>query len=637
MAFPGVLPKAPSKAVGGISMNAAAPSSTAASPKRPNATFVPHSAFAETTSCGPEPMACTSSANTSPTANWALPLHQLGRQEEAERLLEKSLEQTQSARGAFWLGRVRTAKVEASGGDQIPPTLAFTLPATPWSVGATSFTLEGVARDNTYIATVEVNGIRTVIDASAPEVSFSQALTLAPGAHEILVAARDVAGNVFEEHVPVVVDTAGPVLSFDPLESGRLSGVICDPAGVASLHIAGNEIALETLPDGVFAFSAQAEPGASYEALDTFGNYTRGRIQERPSACGPAFPAPWTLGLFPQPLLFAAQSYHLGAVEGPTIRFLNMEEGQEFYMEEVVVAVDVLGETPIASLAIDDKQIQLLPGRAQQTVNHRITLEPGKKEIVVVARDAAGKEASQSITVNRVLTEVETDKGKLTVSLLGHVWEGRSPMLENEAATVQAGLEKELFNSKRFEIVDRSLLPEIMQELELNALVGSIKDRLQQNAILPAELFLAGSVRRDEQSMTVVLQLVSTETAVIMGMVDAAGPALTMAEIEQLIRDLALRVVQHFPRVQGIIADVSDNSVFSTLSKASGVQKYMNCIVFRGTELKNPVTGETMGMKTKILSNARVSDVQAGMSEAELLPPEGETVAVNVGDYIVTK
>jgi hypothetical protein len=81
--------------------------------------------------------------------------------------------------------------------------------------------------------------------------------------------------------------------------------------------------------------------------------------------------------------------------------------------------------------------------------------------------------------------------------------------------------------------------------------------------------------------MEIVLQAVSSETSHILGYADVAGAVATLDDLRALVRDLALRFEQEFPRVSGLVVNVpADNRCFTTLTEADRVRPELPCIVY---------------------------------------------------------
>jgi len=595
-------------------------------------------------------------------------LYHQGRVEEAIEELEASLDQQKSARAAYFLDEVRKVWIEARDADADPPTIEILSPAPSDVLGAMSVCVKGVARDDTFVKEVAVGGESFPVYVSAPELPFEQEVALAPGANDIEIVVTDLMGRTAKTTVSTRSDVDGPALSFDGpvVVPGRVSGVAFDSAGVAGVRIAGKSADLTPTGDGLAEFSidvAREDLAAPvwYEGEDTLGNITRGNLgrnlpeqaillpwDEPPvvfAADGPRL-VPLTSRL--HALVVGGQVLALTAVTDADrtpgkadVRFANLREGQKYFRNEIVATVDIDAPSPVAKAEINGAPLDTIPGRAVQHLARRIPLEPGPNPLTALAEDVDGNQGQAAVAIERELTTVEEISAKLNVAILGNVWEGNSPLLEGEAQLIVSMLTSELDQFSRFKLVDRSLLPEALSELQLSAALGDRDERLALGKIVPAEIMLIGKVHRDAESIEIMLHAVSTETTILLAHADVAGSADNSAELRGLVRDLALRIAQEFPRVQGQVAYVRNPQVFITnLSAAHRVRESMKFIVFRyGPEITDPKTHASLGRDTEIIAEALVQAVDSSKSVAErlALEEEEEVLPIEVGNEVVTK
>lgn len=591
-----------------------------------------------------------------------------GRLDEAITELEVSLQQQYSARAAYFLNEARATRIKSQQADAAPPTAEILTPesADPAAraVGAARTQLSGVAKDDTFVARISVNGVPCLVPVSAPEVPFSREIDLSPGDNEIRVEVEDLAGKVTVMPVKVYCDVDGPAVSFDKpvVLPGTVSGVAHDPAGVSALRIGGKTVpfAPGTQEPVTFSVAFSREdlaPPLRYECEDAFGNVTSGVLpldtlivsdtlpEVLPAISSAAF-IPLANGL--EAWMVGGQLVALRAApavetapRAPEVRFANLREGQKYLMPEIVVGLDVDAVNDIARVQLNGKDIQAIPGRKVQHLSRRVPLEPGSNALTAAAHDTAGLEGMAHVAVERQLTTVEDVGRRLRVAMLGNVWKGNSPMLEGEAQVILDELARELLYYKRFDPVDRSLLPTILAEQQLNAALGSKEERLALGKTVPADVMFIGKVRRDADTIEIILEGISTETSLFIARADVAGRANDLDQLKRLVKDLALRVVQEFPRVQGQVALVRNPNVFvSNLSAVHLIQESMKCLVFRyGQEIVDPTTGTSLGRDTEILAEGLVQQVDARKSTVGVTTREEPyaSEAIEVGHYVITK
>lgn len=499
--------------------------------------------------------------------------------EEAASELELSIGQQPSARAAYFLDLSRAALVQARGANTAPPALEILSPAPGTVVSTRAAEIRAAASSENFISVVRVAGEKCAIPSSAVRQDVVHRVTLAPGANEIPVEAEDLAGRSTTATVRIVLDIDGPTVSFDsaPREGAAISGVVHDLSGVAALRVGGRSAALDDRGSGQFAFAvppadlSQAGEALRYECEDRLGNVTRDAVPHqfiRLTSGGMPHPrikaAEGTLGSPPLSPVWAMQSAVLGATEGPAprpslVEFSNVRDGQEYLMDEIVVSLTADANAEIASAELNGRPFDVVPGRTLLHLNRRVALVPGANELLATIHLASGETLTQRVTVVRRENAVEQERYRLSLAPAGLVPEGNAPKLPGELDYAYSRINNGLAAAKRFNLVDRSLLPEVLAEQQLSAALSSDKGRLALNRLVPAETVLVGRTHRDPASIEIVVEAFSTDTAITVARADVAGKADTVEQLDALASDLALQIVQQFPRAKGAVAQVRGN------------------------------------------------------------------------------
>lgn len=577
---------------------------------------------------------------------------------EAEQELVFSLNQQYSARAAYFLNETRRLLLEQQQADQTPPVI--TLSPFPSSVGALSIQINGVTTDDTYVAALSINNEAVPVLTAEPKIPFSEDIALRPGKNQIEIMATDLSGKTSVVHAQVTADLDGPAVSFDTplLLPGQVTGMAYDSSGVSSIDIAGKTAHTEILSDGMIAFSVliqqeELKPPFLYKAFDSFGNVTRGQLplsavavlQRNNETVFADYQAPRVVSgnmkqafIFQNAILFVAAD-NPGATEQPTVHFANLRDGQRFLLEEIAVSLDIDTPNSIEQATLNGLSLDLIPGRTVQRISRRVPLEIGVNQLTSTVRDSLGKEAQAAVTIERNATSLDAPQSRLNIAILGQVWRGNSPKLENETDVILESLTREIEQYRRFGgIVDREHLPEILAEQELSAAIGNPAQRLALGKTIPADMMIVGRVHRDAETLEIVVEGYSTETSQRVLHADVAGRADTIDQIERLAKELALHIVQEFPRASGNVALIKTNEVFvANLGESDRIRESMKYIVFRPSEpVIDPNTGENLGQDSDVIGEALVKSVDARKSTAEIvkldLPP-----GVQVGDKIVAK
>jgi hypothetical protein len=319
------------------------------------------------------------------------------------------------------------------------------------------------------------------------------------------------------------------------------------------------------------------------------------------------------------------------------LRFTNLAEGQRYLMDEIVVSVEARSPGGIAALTIDGVPVEgLIPGATNLHLSRRLRLR-GMGEHVLRAElaDATGRHTTTQVTIVRAPTAIESPEERLRMAMLGNLWEGAGPRLEDEAKFIEEEVARALFQRERFDLVSRDLLPRVLEENELRAALGNRAVDPGLKSLLAADVFAVGKVRRTGESMEIIVQAVSSESARVLAYADVAGTAASVEDLRVLARDLALRLEQEFPKVSGEVVQVSGSQCFSTLAAADRIRADLPCVVYRlGPAIVHPDTGATLGHPVEILARGTIAEVRPQLSRIALAPGAD---AVQVNDHVATR
>jgi len=590
-------------------------------------------------------------------------LYHQERLSEAISELDTSWSQQPSARAAYYLDEVRAKLIESSNADATPPEIEIISPKSASPVAAIKTELVGVVRDDTFVKGITIDGSPYLVEVSAKEIPFSHAITLLPGDNEIEMVAEDLTGKRTTRVVRIESDVDGPAMSFDaPVEvPGSVTGVAFDPAGVASVRIAGKPASLSAEEAGLVKFSvdlarADLTPPLQYESGDSYGNITRGRLPLDTlvlSSLPPQFvfasrnPAVAQVSDGVQALILGGEVLALststskdGSVATPEIDFENLRDGQRYLKDNVHVRLDIYAPNPIREAVLKGSPLRPIRGRKTLHITRNIPLDVGENQISASATDVEGLVGEKSVTIERDETKVEELESKLNIAIPGIVWQGNIPARGDELEVMRSRFSRELDKLDRFgKVLDRDDLGLILDEQELNLLLVDKKKRLVQGEIKTADVMFIGRARRDPEIIEIVMQAFSTETGIEIASADVAGRANDTDELEQRIRKLAQLIEQEFPRVQGGISLVKDPKTFvATLGKADRVKQSMKYVVYRyGEEIINPITNESQGRDTDIVCEALIRSVAENASTAETSEEALGGNTIERGHFVVTK
>ena len=584
-----------------------------------------------------------------------------GRLDDAIAELETSLAQQYSARAAYYFAEAQTRLIASTGRDTEAPVIEVTTKTA--ALNATEILLAGVARDDTFVASITVNGAPFDVRLSDPEVPFAMPVTLRPGANTVEVAVRDLAGRETVEHILLENDLDGPSVSFDtpPPQPGLLTGVVLDPSGVESLAIGGQPATLLDMGDGLFSFSANL-PGSDgatplvFACYDTLGNRTDGIVPGTGLGDAPqqALRIASNDAELPAALL-RADRFDLAAVEGSTLRvsFENVEDGKRYYQDEIALnlKVDSAG-TPVEKLALSSDPdavlggdpVNLIRDRDSQFVTRRVSFNQKKGDITLRASvaDQSGATAEDSKTVTREVNALEVVENLLGVTF---VLDGNNP--DSQKATNDTPDEKKLANTlvdklmgnhaldARFILLGREEMPELLRELEYSELLAESERALNQGLFIPFEVLFSVGVNLDQGNLEIIVEGSGTETGarVLFPRIEVSGPE---AKAEELVENLVLRLLQEFPRVPGEVLAWSAPSLKCSLGADQGAFKHRKCLVF-----KLDGDGPPEEQFPFILGEGLIDGVATRYTSIKLLKSAGDQpvteLPIEKGHYVVLK
>lgn len=589
-----------------------------------------------------------------PNRELGVALFSQGNHAEAIPLLEESYNQTPSARAAYYLELARGEL--AKNTDQSAPTITFASDLGQTNRAASSILLRATASDDSYIKAIRIDGAVYPVAVSAPTIEIRERVQLAAGANAIEVTAIDVTGKETTTAFTWQPDLEGPAISFDgPVTiPGAISGVAYDPASVDSMTVAGNAVAITQNADGTANFSFTVDSSSAgpvlFEARDSLGNATRG-------------PVPVTTVLnakFTNPdILLAADTHTVpyrdnvnAIMRGDEILALQLaqatpneltiecvQDGLNYRLDEIVLGFRAYGPDPIDSVNIDGIPVEhLIPGRREQRISRRIALATeGANSVTITVRDQSGNEVSREVTINRVLTELELINNKLNIAMVGSVWDGTTPDIQEEADFLTDAVQDALLAQNRFKILDRANIDAIIEEQLLVSALGDRDSRAALGQQIDSEVLVIGKIHKSFDSIEIILQAIDPMSTRVIGYADVAGPKDTIEQLEALADDLALRFRQLFPEVEGTVEETRSNGRLVTdLSQLDGIRQYLKCVVYRkGEEIIDPNTGDSLGAPVEIITQGYFDDVQNDNSL--LFVSEGDTQPIQVSDLVATK
>jgi TolB-like protein len=565
--------------------------------------------------------------------------YETGRLEAAKKELEHSLSLFPSAKARFYLDRVRKRLIEGMGKEVPPPRLTLKLKTDEIWTREDPVVLSGVAEDEHYVAALSISGVPLFLEGSLERIPFEESLYLSQGPHAVEVVARNLLGKVKKRHIVIHVDRQGPIITLDDLNldwagPGRqlsVSGSIYDESGVSALNINGRPWPIE---QGVeVSFIARLTMDAdtlALEARDRLGNLTSDTI---PLALGSGAQRSVTLACADSEV----EGYLMAGLFGPkdtrppSIRLKGWTDTQAVFLERAYIEGQVIGQSKIETLTINQKSILRREGR-YIFFSYMADLREGENVLIIEAGDEAGNTARKTITVIRNIPAALQLAERL--SLTAFPFEQKGAVSEASLA-FQDNLIDALVNRNRFRVVERQKLDLILTEQKLSRTkLFDARTAINLGRLAAAQSVIMGSIIETRTGIEVVARMIDTETSEILASKDVYGEVKDLPALRSLAEGMAIKFHLDFPLVDGLIIEQKGKDIFTDLGE-NVIKVGRRLIVYRVEPIKHPVTGKVLGADNKIIGRACITQVMSEMSKAELL--KGKPESVGHLDRVITQ
>jgi hypothetical protein len=552
-----------------------------------------------------------------------------GRYEEAIRELEASLGTEKSAKAEFYRDSARQALIKQQQSDVAPPHLDVGSPLPDVLTNAFAVVVSGVARDDTFVKAVRVNGISVRVDTAAPEVHFAVEVPLKPGKNIIRIAAADLSDKQTVVERTLQVDREGPVLSIDEPMAGaaphgagvRLRGTAYDDSGLSDILVNGHPILKAPAREVHFDYRVPAAPVLDklvILARDRAGNRTSAEIDLTPQAA--AASAVLVASLDPFRVALFDKVTSAPDLTPPSIEIKGCTADQTTFLDQVYLEGVARDDGGIGFLAVNGRTVVRTPGK-HIYFSFLAQLDPGENCFVTEARDLAGNRTEHKVCFHREVQKVHDVGSRLRVALLPLEHRG---VPGGAAAALEEVLLAELAGGRRFHLVERRRLEEILREQRLGA--SELADQhaaIRIGKILAAHCVFMGTVLEREGSLEIFLHVVDTETSLILTAVDVYGEDVSPETLRLLCRGLVIKLLDELPLVEGVMIAVRGSQGVVDLGRDKRVKKGMRVIIFEeGEPVRHPLTGMVLGADVEQMGLGMIQLVHDQVSDVELLGGE---------------
>ena len=207
---------------------------------------------------------------------------------------------------------------------------------------------------------------------------------------------------------------------------------------------------------------------------------------------------------------------------------------------------------------------------------------------------------------------------------------------ENLKESVTEKLIIQLVNLRRFRVIERGVIEEIMKE-QAFSLSGMVDENtaIEVGKLVGADVIITGSINIEIGFGKVSARGIDVETSETIVAKEAVTGNTNIESIEKLVESVAIMIYNDLPLVEGYVVNVESEFIYLDIGTEVGVRKGTKCVVFReGEIISHPVTKKVLGRKVTKLGELIVIRVQDKLATARIISKEG---SIDVGDKVVVK
>lgn len=232
-------------------------------------------------------------------------------------------------------------------------------------------------------------------------------------------------------------------------------------------------------------------------------------------------------------------------------------------------------------------------------------------------------------------TKVTQVGSRLTVAVLPFEANEKAA---NLTASVTEKLITQLVNLRRFRVIERGAIEQVMKEQAFN-LSGMVDEdsAIEVGKIVGADVIVMGRINIEIGFGKVSARGVDIETGETIVAKEASAGNTNIEHIEKLVESVAVMIYNDLPLVEGSIVseDEEDALFYLDIGSDVGVRKGTKCVAYReGKTIKHPKTKKVLGKKVTKLGELIVIQVQEKLATARVVAKEG---SIEVGDKVVVK
>ena len=227
---------------------------------------------------------------------------------------------------------------------------------------------------------------------------------------------------------------------------------------------------------------------------------------------------------------------------------------------------------------------------------------------------------------------VYADYEKIKIAVLPFNLQGENFETEDMGMIVSEWLITAFVKDGRFEVVERKLLGQIMEEQQMaEAGLVSQETATEIGRLLGVKVIISGSVMKLREVIEVNSRIIDVTSASIVTAENVRSRNVN--NLQPLVIEMADKIIKNFP-LEGYIANRDQANVVIDLGELAGVKPGMKFMVYReGEVVRHPKTDEILYVKQIKKGMVKIVSVQRKISEGVIVE-EVPGDSIEYGDYV---
>ncbi|MEA2013700.1 MAG: hypothetical protein U9N38_00080 [Thermodesulfobacteriota bacterium] len=539
-----------------------------------------------------------------------------------------------TAKAQIYLNRVRKSLIKRDKSDTLPPEITGLCCNHGSLTRNFSVVISGMAKDDTFISKITIEGKAFRIDVSNKEIPFSMEVPVKPGENNISVRVVDLAGKDSSSFFTVTVDCNAPNIRIEtpfagdalPEGGGPLMIHCSDDCGLAELIINNEEpIKLDKSKKQCIKKTVHLKPEKKeliIMARDLAGNKNIAQI------CLSKGPLP-PKGMQPCP------DRSLPVI---TLR----EKNRATYEDRAYIDGKVTDDQAVESLFIrenlnNEKQILKTSG-TNVFFNYIVGLNEGTNSITLRAQDNSGKDSqSKTIWIERHVLNVRDVGSRLSIA----VYPFDRGIISGGPARFSRNIEDCLMSAlgephSVCGLKERCRFSNIFWRKSHIKKRGDEVGALKKERSAGADAVLFGWIEERKNSMVIRCRIDDTETFKTIAGMSVFGDNLEKDKhvLAAMIQGLDIKLRDNLPLVEAKVVKIQGENIFVDMGKNKRVKENMKLIVYKVEKADEHYTGSTG--HAGISGQARIRDVGKTISVAEITRVKNGMV-IKPGHSVITR